>query len=99
MNFNAKMAVKATKGQICNGTISKIRFHKEYYLCGKFHNCITKCTKCPIFALCRCTIYLVADKYTVIKYTVIKYTVIKYTVIKYTVIKYTVIKYTVIKHS
>ena len=33
------MAVKVTKGQICNGTISKIRFHKEYYLCGKFHNC------------------------------------------------------------
>ena len=36
------MAVKVTKGQICNGTISKIRFHKEYCLCGKFHNCFTK---------------------------------------------------------
>ena len=27
----------------------------KYYLCGKFHNCFTKCTKCPIFALSRCT--------------------------------------------
>ena len=45
----AKMAVKVTKGQICNGTISEIRYHKEYYLCGKFHNCFTKGTKCLIF--------------------------------------------------
>ena len=23
--------------------------HKEHNLCGKFHNCITKCTKCSFF--------------------------------------------------
>ena len=32
-----KMAIKVTKGQICNGTISKKLCHGEYYLCGKFH--------------------------------------------------------------
>ena len=48
------MAVKFTKGQICNGTISKIICHKEYNLHGKFHTCFTKCT---IFALRRSTIY------------------------------------------
>jgi len=31
------MAVKVTKGQICDGTISKHKCHQEYYLCGKFH--------------------------------------------------------------
>ena len=31
---------KVTKGQICNGTLSKNTFH-EYYLRGKFH-CIMK---------------------------------------------------------
>ena len=47
------MAVKFTKGQICNGTISKSICHKEYNLHGKFHTCFTKCTT---FALCRSTI-------------------------------------------
>ena len=46
------MAVNFTKGQICNGTISKNICHKEYNLHGKFLNCITKCTT---FALCRST--------------------------------------------
>ena len=46
------MAVKFTKGQICNGTISKNICHKEYNLHGKFHTCFTRCT---IFALCRST--------------------------------------------
>ena len=31
------MAVKVTKDQICSGTKSKIKCHKEYCLCGKFH--------------------------------------------------------------
>ena len=35
------MAVKVTKGQIYSRTISKIKFHKEYYLCGKFHTFFT----------------------------------------------------------
>ena len=44
------MAVKITKGQICSGTISKIKCHKEYYLiCGKFHTFITNSTECLIF--------------------------------------------------
>ena len=46
------MAVKFTKGQICNGTISKNICHKEYNLHGNFHTCFTKCT---IFALRRST--------------------------------------------
>ena len=46
------MAVKFTKGQICNGTISKNICHKEYNLHGKFHTCFTKCT---IFVLRRST--------------------------------------------
>ena len=43
------MAVKVTKGQICSGTISKIKCHKEYYLCGKFHTFFTNSTECLIF--------------------------------------------------
>ena len=43
------MAAKVTRGQICDGSVSKNSYHKEYYLFGKFHNCITKCTKCPFF--------------------------------------------------
>ena len=31
------MAIKVTKGQIFHGTTSKIKRHKEYYLCGKFY--------------------------------------------------------------
>ena len=38
------MAVKVTKGQICDGSISKKLCHKEYNLHGKFHNCIKNCT-------------------------------------------------------
>ena len=49
------MAVKVTRGKICDGSILKNSYHKEYYLCGKFHNCITKCMKCPFFVLCRST--------------------------------------------
>ena len=29
LNFNAKMAVKVTKGKICNGTISKNKYKKS----------------------------------------------------------------------
>ena len=43
------MALKVTKGQICDGSISKNICHEEHNLYGKFHNCITKCTKCPFF--------------------------------------------------
>ena len=43
------MAVKVTKGQICSGTISKIKCHKEYYLYGKFHTFFTNSTECLIF--------------------------------------------------
>ena len=43
------MAVKVTKGQICSGTISKIKCHKEYYLYGKFHKIFTNSTVCLIF--------------------------------------------------
>ena len=42
------MAVKVTKGQLSNGTISKITCHEEYYLCGKFHSFMKKCTISPI---------------------------------------------------
>ena len=42
------MAVKVTKGQLSNGTISKITYHGEYYLCGKFHGFMKKCTILPI---------------------------------------------------
>jgi len=31
------MAIKVTKGQICDGTISKNKCHQGYYLCEKFH--------------------------------------------------------------
>ena len=43
------MAVKVTKGQICSGTISKIKCHKVYYLCGNFHTFFTNSTECLIF--------------------------------------------------
>ena len=43
------MAVKVTKGQICSGTISKIKCHKEYYLCEKLHTFFTNSTGCLIF--------------------------------------------------
>ena len=46
------MAVKVTKGQISDGTISKITCIEDYYLCGKFHGFMKKCT---IFWLCRYT--------------------------------------------
>ena len=46
------MAVKVTKGQISDGTISKNTCIEEYYLCGKFHGFMKKCT---IFWLCRYT--------------------------------------------
>ena len=39
------MALKITKGQICDGSISKNMCDEEHNLCGKFHNCFTKCTK------------------------------------------------------
>ena len=32
--FNAKMAVKITKGQICDGSMSKNLCHKEYNMYG-----------------------------------------------------------------
>ena len=44
------MATKVTKGQISDGTISKNTCFEEYYLCGKFHGFMKKCT---IFWLCR----------------------------------------------
>ena len=37
INFNTKMVVKVTKGQLSDGTISKITCHEENYLRGKFH--------------------------------------------------------------
>jgi len=51
------MAVKVTKGQICDGTISKNTCYQEYYLCGKFHDFMKKCT---IFEFCRYTINLIS---------------------------------------
>ena len=42
------MAVKVTKGQISHGTISKNTCIEEYYLCGKFHGFMKKCTILPI---------------------------------------------------
>ena len=41
------MAVKVTKGQICDGTISKNKCHQEYYLHGNFHAFMKKCTILP----------------------------------------------------
>ena len=46
------MAVKVTKGQISDGTISENTCIEDYYLCGKFHGFMKKCT---IFWLCRYT--------------------------------------------
>ena len=43
-----KMAIKVTKGQIYDGTISKFLCREMYYLCGKFHAFMKKCT---IFAI------------------------------------------------
>ena len=57
MNLQSKMAVKITKGQICDGTLSK-NCHKEYNLYGKFHNCIKKCIT---IALCRSIYYLIQN--------------------------------------
>ena len=54
------MAVKVTKGQICSGTISKIKCHKEYYLCGKFHTFFTNSTECLIFWTM--PLYYIGDK-------------------------------------
>ena len=51
------MAAKVAKGQICSGTISKIKFHKECYLCEKFHTFFTSSTECPIFWLWCLTMY------------------------------------------
>ena len=42
------MAVKVTKGQISDGTISKNTCIEEYYLCGKFHGFMKKYTILPI---------------------------------------------------
>ena len=41
------------KGQICNGTISKNKYQKEYILHGKFHAFFKKHTP---FGLCRPTV-------------------------------------------
>ena len=46
------MAVKVTKGQISDGTISENTYIEDYYLCGKFHGFMKKYT---IFWLCRYT--------------------------------------------
>ena len=46
------MAVKVTKGQISDGTISENTCIEDYYLCGKFHGFMKKCT---IFWLCHYT--------------------------------------------
>ena len=51
--FCFEMAIKVTKGHICDGTTSKNTCHHEYYLCGKFYGLMKKCT---IFGFCRCTI-------------------------------------------
>ena len=48
------MAVKVTKSQISDGTISENTCIEECYLCGKFHGFMKKCT---IFWLCRYTKY------------------------------------------
>ena len=53
MNFVCK---NGCKGHQRSNLQWHYRFHKEYYLCGKFHNCFTKCTKCPIF--CTMPLYL-----------------------------------------
>ena len=50
------MAVKVTKGQLSDGTISKNACHEEYYLCGQFHGFMKKCTILPILGLRRYTI-------------------------------------------
>ena len=47
------MTIKVTKGQICADSISKKLCREEYYLCGKFHTFMKKCT---IFVLCCYTI-------------------------------------------
>ena len=49
------MAVKVTKGQLSDGTISKNACHEEYYLCGKFRGFTKKCTILPILGATRYT--------------------------------------------
>ena len=51
-----KIAVKVTKGQLSNGTISKNSCHEEYYLCGKFHGFMKRCTILPVLGASRYTI-------------------------------------------
>ena len=43
-----KMAIKVTKGQISDATISKNTCHVDYYLCGKFHSFMKKYTMLSI---------------------------------------------------
>ena len=45
INFQYK---NGRKGQPSDGTISKNACHEEYYLCGKFHGFMKKCTILPI---------------------------------------------------
>ena len=57
------MAVKVTIGQICTGFISKSWYHQEYYLCGKFHTCITNSTGLVLCHSITTHLYLVSMKF------------------------------------
>ena len=57
------MAVNVIKGQISNGTISENTCIEDYYLCGKFHGFMKKCT---IFWLCRYTLYIIIYNYVLL---------------------------------
>ena len=52
------MAIKFTKSQICDDTISKITCHVEYYLCGEFHGFMKRST---IFVLCQYYYYRIVN--------------------------------------
>ena len=48
------MAIKVTKGQISDGTMLQNTCHEEYYLYGKFHSCMKKCTILSILVVICC---------------------------------------------
>jgi len=61
------------KGQVCSGTIPIIKInvmHNNYYLCGKFLNCLRKCTNVQTFAHTTLSSFrIIIMKKLLIKYT------------------------------
>ena len=58
--MNVKMAIKVTKGQICNGTISKNECHLKYKLRAKFDDFLMECKFDDFLTECTKSSYLCA---------------------------------------